>query len=208
MSINDVCKCPAPVLGCRVGKGPECSWVPTAGTGSSSGQGEPQRCQPGRRGLQREARWLSSLFLSPPRAGGSLSQPARAPSPRQSPNCLSLVSSSSGDIPDLDLCPVQRQRSAIRNHVTRGIRGCCKRPGVSLLWRTSSARASCLPPPQSWQTGPQAGAMDKPRTAEEFQPLDKEFGQCLVRKCALNILYLSSLGHWGLEGKCQRSCQP
>lgn len=124
----------------------------------SSGQGELQRCQTRRRRLEREGRWLSSLFLSPPRADGSLSHPARSSLPRQSPNCLSLLSSSSGDIPDLDLCPVQRQRSAIRNQVTGGIRDCWKRPGVSLLgsW-SNNARPSCLPPPQSWQTGHQAG---------------------------------------------------
>lgn len=48
---------------------------------------------------------------------------------RQSSNCLSSVSSSPGDIPDLDLCPVQRQKSAVRNHVTLGIKDCWKRPG-------------------------------------------------------------------------------
>lgn len=52
----------------------------------------------------------------------------RAHLSRQSSNCLSSVSSSPGDIPDLDLCPVQRQRSAIRNHVTLGIKDCWKRP--------------------------------------------------------------------------------
>lgn len=47
---------------------------------------------------------------------------------RQSSNCLCSVSSSPGDIPDLDLCPVQRQKSAVRNHVTLGIKDCWKRP--------------------------------------------------------------------------------
>ena len=52
----------------------------------------------------------------------------KAPLSRQSSNCLYSVSSSPGDIPDLDLCPVQRQKSAVRNHVTLGIKDCWKRP--------------------------------------------------------------------------------
>lgn len=46
--------------------------------------------------------------------------------------------------------------------------------------------------------------MDKPRIAEEFHPFYKGFGQSLVKNCALNILYLSILGHWCLEGECAK----
>lgn len=74
-------KGPAPGLWLGWLKGFVCSWMPTAAVGSSrcregtaQGRGDPRK---GRRRLEREAQWLGSLFLSPPGADCSLSQPAR-----------------------------------------------------------------------------------------------------------------------------------
>lgn len=51
----------------------------------------------------------SILFISPLRVNYMRIAQHKAQLSRQSSNCLSLVSSSPGDIPDLDLCPVQLQ---------------------------------------------------------------------------------------------------
>lgn len=188
-------------FGCREGKGFVSSWMPTAGPGSSTGQGELQGCQKRNRRMEgtpgvpekkekagksfRDARkegegwkelqgcqkrnrrmegdpgmpekkekagrssrdgrkgaggWKGKASGSaacschlPALIAAHRSRPGAA-SPGQSPDCLSPLSGSSGDIPDLDLCPVQRQSSAERNRVTPGIGDCCGGQGVTLPW--------------------------------------------------------------------------